>query len=52
MRDFVNDTDYFPASDAAMKHKEIAQVKEGVQLWRRTAGTFQTVLPNSVASPS
>ena len=38
IRDFINHTVDFAASDAAMNDKEIAQVKEGVQLLPMTAG--------------
>ncbi len=38
IRDFINHTVDFAASDAAMKDKEIAQVKEGVQLLPMIAG--------------
>ncbi len=38
IRDFINHTVDFAASDAAMNDREIAQVKEGVQLLPMTAG--------------
>ncbi len=38
IRDFINHTVDFAASDAAMNDKEIAQVKEGVQLLPMIAG--------------
>jgi phosphate transport system substrate-binding protein len=38
IRDFLNHTVDFAASDAAMKEKEIASIKEGVQLLPMTAG--------------
>jgi len=38
IRDFINHTVDFAASDAAMKDEEIAQVKEGVQLLPMIAG--------------
>ncbi len=38
IRDFINHAVDFAASDAAMKDKEIAQVKEGVQLLPMIAG--------------
>lgn len=38
IRDFINHTVDFAASDAAMSDEEIAQVKEGVQLLPMTAG--------------
>ncbi|MFZ5453599.1 MAG: phosphate ABC transporter substrate-binding protein PstS [Thermodesulfobacteriota bacterium] len=40
IKDFINHTVDFAASDAAMKDKEMAQVKEGVQLLPMTAGTI------------
>jgi len=40
IKDFVNKTVDFAASDAAMTDEEIAQVKEGVQLLPMTAGTI------------
>jgi phosphate transport system substrate-binding protein len=39
IKDFLNKTVDFAASDAAMKDEEMAQVKEGVQLLPMTAGT-------------
>ena len=39
IKDFINKTVDFAASDAAMKDEEIAQVEEGVQLLPMTAGT-------------
>jgi phosphate transport system substrate-binding protein len=39
IKDFINKTVDFAASDAAMKDEEMAQVKEGVQLLPMTAGT-------------
>ncbi len=38
IKDFINHTVDFAASDAAMKDEEMAQVKEGVQLLPMTAG--------------
>ena len=38
IRDFINHTVDFAASDAAMKDSEIAQIKEGVQLLPMIAG--------------
>jgi phosphate transport system substrate-binding protein len=40
IKDFINHTVDFAASDAAMTEEEIAQVKEGVQLLPMTAGTI------------
>ena len=40
IKDFINHTVDFAASDAAMTDEEIAQVKEGVQLLPMTAGTI------------
>src|SRR5262245_9417729 len=40
IRDFINKTVDFAASDAAMTDEEMAQVKEGVQLLPMTAGTI------------
>jgi phosphate transport system substrate-binding protein len=40
IKDFINHTVDFAASDAGMKDEEIAQVKEGVQLLPMTAGTI------------
>ncbi|MEN6440793.1 MAG: phosphate ABC transporter substrate-binding protein PstS [Syntrophobacter sp.] len=40
IKDFINKTVDFAASDAAMTDEEIAQVKEGVQLLPMTAGTI------------
>ncbi len=40
IKDFINHTVDFGASDAAMTEEEIAQVKEGVQLLPMTAGTI------------
>src|SRR5215510_3227931 len=40
IRDFINKTVDFAASDAAMTDEEIAQVKDGVQLLPMTAGTI------------
>lgn len=39
IKDFINHTVDFAGSDAAMNDKEIAQVKEGIQLLPITAGT-------------
>ena len=39
IKDFINHTVDFAASDAAMSDEEIAKVKEGVQLLPMTAGT-------------
>jgi phosphate transport system substrate-binding protein len=39
IKDFINHTVDFAASDAAMKDEEMAKVKEGVQLLPMTAGT-------------
>lgn len=39
IKDFINHTVDFAASDAAMTDEEMAQVKEGVQLLPMTAGT-------------
>lgn len=39
IKDFINHTVDFAASDAAMNDEEIAKVKEGVQLLPMTAGT-------------
>lgn len=39
IKDFINHTVDFAASDAAMNDEQIAQVKEGVQLLPMTAGT-------------
>ncbi|HVO84206.1 MAG TPA: phosphate ABC transporter substrate-binding protein PstS, partial [Syntrophobacteria bacterium] len=40
IKDFINKTVDFAASDAAMTDEEMAQVKEGVQLLPMTAGTI------------
>ncbi len=40
IKDFINHTVDFAASDAAMTDEEMAQVKEGVQLLPMTAGTI------------
>jgi phosphate transport system substrate-binding protein len=40
IKDFLNKTVDFAASDAAMKDEEMAQVKDGVQLLPMTAGTI------------
>src|SRR5882724_1341050 len=40
IRDFINKTVDFAASDAAMTDEEMAQVKDGVQLLPMTAGTI------------
>lgn len=40
IKDFINHTVDFAASDAAMTDEQIAQVKEGVQLLPMTAGTI------------
>ena len=40
IKDFINQTVDFAASDAAMTDEEMAQVKEGVQLLPMTAGTI------------
>lgn len=40
IKDFLNNTVDFAASDAAMKKEEMDQVKEGVQLLPMTAGTI------------
>ncbi len=40
IKDFINHTVDFAASDAAMTDEEISQVKEGVQLLPMTAGTI------------
>jgi len=40
IKDFINKTVDFAASDAAMTDEEIAQVKDGVQLLPMTAGTI------------
>jgi phosphate transport system substrate-binding protein len=40
IKDFINETVDFAASDAAMTDEEIAQVKKGVQLLPMTAGTI------------
>ena len=40
IKDFINHTVDFAASDAAMTDEEMAQVKEGVQLLPITAGTI------------
>ncbi len=40
IKDFINHTVDFAASDAAMNDEEIAKVKEGVQLLPMTAGTI------------
>jgi phosphate transport system substrate-binding protein len=40
IKDFINKTVDFAASDAAMTDAEMAQVKEGVQLLPMTAGTI------------
>ncbi len=40
IKDFINETTDFGASDAAMTDEEMAQVKRGVQLLPMTAGTI------------
>jgi len=40
IKDFINNTVDFAASDAAMSDEEMAQVKQGVQLLPMTAGTI------------
>lgn len=49
IKDFINHTVDFAASDAAMTDEEMAQVKEGVQLLPMTVGTIVLVynLPGS-----
>jgi phosphate transport system substrate-binding protein len=49
IKDFINHTVDFAASDAAMSDEDMAQVKEGVQLLPMTAGTIVLAynLPNN-----